>query len=442
MRAVIAGAGNVGSALASQMLEDGFDVVVVERDGDVVKDLSYEYDLLAVEGNGASASALDEAGVRDADLFVAATGNSELNVMACTYVRSVSGADTIARVHDAEYISMWEDEPGAFGVDHMLYPELMAAERIANILEVSEARDVGRFAGGEITLVEFVAREGALTGSSLRILDVPEGSLVAAIVRNGEVVIPGGGTEFAEGDRVVVLGSSEGVSRFGERFGVFGLPADLVTVVGASEVGEHLVDLLLSRDVEVKVIEEDEGMAKSFAERFPDCLVLRGGGTDLDVLDSENIGDSDAVVSVTESDEKNLMSSLLGKRLGAEDSVAKVEDPRYVELFEAMGVDAAVNPHRVTMERMLRITRGGNLADIRVLDEGQAEIMELEVAAGSGLIGVPLSEAGFPEGCLLGAVLRDGEVEVPMGDFELRAGDRVVIFAEDRVAAEAEEMFG
>jgi len=441
LKAVIAGAGNVGSTLAGQLVSDGFDVVVIESDPEVLERISYEMDLLAIEGNGGSASALAEAGVEEADLFVAATGASELNVMACTYVRSLCGAETIARVHDAEYIGMWEANPGVFGVDHMLYPEMMAAERISDILQVTEARDVGSFGGGAIRMVEFLAREGSLVERRLEDLDTPECSLVAALIQDDSVVIPGGESVIEPHDRVIVVGSKEGVKAFGERFGVFGESVEQVTVVGASEVGEHLVDMLIHRGVSVQVIEEDKVRAEEFAERFPGALVLRGEGTDMEILKAERIGEMDAVVSVTDSDERNLMSSLLGKRLGSEDSVVKVEDPRYVELFETMGVDAAVNPHRVTSERILRLTRGENLRSVMVLEEGQAELMELEVSSDSDLVGVPLSEAGLPEGSIVAAVLRGQEVEVPRGGFELMEEDNVVIFVENRVADEVEEMF-
>lgn len=362
-------------------------------------------------------------------------------MMACDYVTEVSGARTIARVHDAEYIDMWNQNPGVFGIDHILFPELMTAERISRILQIPEARDVGTFADGAIQMVEFVTRSDGLVGKELRDLDTPEDSLIAALIREGEIVIPGGETSIRENDRVIVIGSTGGIERFGERFLTYGGPVDRVAVVGATEISALLVERLMKRGVRVHVIEEDEGDATRFAEQFPSALVLNGVGTDIDFLRSERIGDMDAVVSATESDEKNLMTSLLGKRLGAGDSVVKVEDPQYVELFETMGVDAAVNPHRVTTDRILMLTRGASLRSVMVLEEGKAEAMELEVAEGSSIAGNPLSRAGLPQGAIVGGVLRSGDVTVPGGDFELRVGDNVVVFAESKVAETVEALF-
>lgn len=441
MKAVIIGGGNVGSALATQFVDDGLDVVLVERDPEVAERLSYELDLLAIQGNGASASALERAGVREAKLFVAATGVSELNLMACTYVRSLGDAQTIARVHDAEYISMWEEQPELFGVDHMLYPELMAADRIVRILQVPDARDVGAFADGRIQMVEFVAHSDEIVGTRLRDLGAPKESLVASIVRNGDVTIPGGDAEIQRDDRVIVIGSEAGIDRFGEQMGTYVGRLKSVSVIGATEVSEFLVESMLDAGVDVKLIEEDREQARRFAERFPRCLVLHGQATDIDFLRSERIGETDAIVSTSKSDEKNLMSSLLGKRLGAENSVVKVEDPRYVELFETMGVDAAVNPHRVTTDRILMITRGESLRSVMVLEEGKAEVMELEVTKDSDIAGHPLASAGLPLGAIVGAVLRGSDVVIPGGDFVLEPGDSVVTFAETGVASRVEAMF-
>lgn len=415
--------------------------MLIEKDPDVAERLSYDLDLLAVQGNGASASALEEAGIEEAGLFVAATGISELNVMACDYVKEVSGARTIARVHDAEYIEMWDENPGVFGIDHILFPELMTAERISRILQIPEARDVGTFADGAIQMVEFVTRSDGLVDHELMDLDTPEDSLIAAIIREGEIVIPGGETTIRENDRVIVIGSPDGIERFGDRFLTYGGEVDRVAVIGATEISGLLVERLLEKGIEVRVIEEDEEDATRFAEEFPSALVLNNVGTDIDFLRSERLGDMDAVVSATESDEKNLMTSLLGKRLGAGDSVVKVEDPQYVELFETMGVDAAVNPHRVTSDRILMLTRGASLRSVMVLEEGKAEAMELEVAEGSSIAGKQLSIAGLPQGAIVGGVLRNGDVTVPGGDFELRTGDNVVVFAESTVAETVEDLF-
>jgi trk system potassium uptake protein TrkA len=438
MYVIVVGAGEVGSNIA-ESLADSNEVVVVDVDPDRVESLTYEYDVLAMEANGASLSTLEEAGVEKADIVIASTDDDEINVITCGTAKTGGDPFTIARVNGTEYLDTWQRSPGAFGVDFMVGTTLLTAEAIVRVVGLPAARDVDPFAEGQVQMAEFeVPEDSPIADQTVVQADRFESLTFAALLRNGEVEIPRGETVIRAGDKVVVIGSPESVQAFATTLAPGETPgeAEDIVVVGGTDVGYQVARLFGERNFRPRLIEQDHDRARQLAEDLAGTVVLESDATDLEFLAREHVGDADAVVATLGSDEKNLLVSLLARRLGVERTVAVVENSDYVALFETVGVDVAVNPCEVTAEEITRFTREGPTENVALIESDLAEVLEVEVDAESVLADRTIQDAvaDLPEGIVIRAITRDGEFVTPRGDTVIRVGDHVVAFMEADLA--------
>ncbi len=440
MRVVVVGAGEVGANIASG-LADAHDVVVVDTDPERVEAITYQLDVLAIEGDGTSLATLKEAGVEDADMLIASTDSDEANIVACATAKTVSDAFTVARVRKTDYLTTWRGAEGAFSVDFMVCTDLLAAQSIVRIAGLPGAQDVDSFAGGRVRMAEFeVTEESTLANQTVEAADRFESLTFAAILRNGDVEIPRGDTRIEPGDKVVVIGSPESCRLFASELTPSnGLESsDEVYVVGGSEIGYQTARLLEAQGVTPRVIERDPERARELAEELAGSVVLENDGTDIDFLERENVTDADLVVAALSSDEKNLLVSLLAKRLGAKRTVAVVEDGSFVDVFETVGVDVAVNPREVTAEEITRFTREEHTQNVAIIESDRAEVLEIEVDDESLLANRTIADAtaDLPQGVVVGAITRNDDLITPRGDTVVRPGDHVVVFAETSILEE------
>ncbi|WP_276298861.1 Trk system potassium transporter TrkA [Halorussus lipolyticus] len=442
MRVIIIGAGEVGSSIASS-LADSHEVVVVDVDGERVDALTYSEDVLAIQGDGTSIATLREAGIDDADMIIASTDEDETNLVACGTAKTVDDPFTIARVKNVDYLETWQhaEDQRAFGVDFMVCSNLLTAQDIVRVIGLPAARDVDPFAGGAVQMAEFeVGDESPVADQTVSEADRFDSLTFAALLRNGDVEIPRGNTRIRAGDRVVVIGSPGSVQEFARELAPNQTPSnneDLV-IIGGSEIGYHTARLLEERGLHPRLIEQDHDRARELAEELPNTVVMENDATDAEFLAREHVDEADAVVAALESDEKNLLVSVLAKQLGAHRTVAIVETTEYVSLFETVGVDVGVNPREVTAEEITRFTRELHTENVALIENDKAEVLEVEVDGDSALVGRPIREAvaDMPEGFVVGAITRNEEFVVPRGDTVIQTGDHVVVFVEGDVLEE------
>ncbi|USZ67610.1 Trk system potassium transporter TrkA [Halorussus salilacus] len=440
MRVIIIGAGEVGSSIAAS-LADSHEVVVVDIDGERVDSLTYALDVLAIQGDGTSLSTLREAGVDEADMIIASTNNDETNLVACGTAKTVDDPFTIARVKAVDYLETWKETEQAFGVDFMVCTNLLTAEDIVRVVGLPSARDVDPFAGGAVQMAEFeVSPDSPVVDQTVREADRFDSLTFAAIIRNGDVEIPGGDTVIRAGDKAVVIGSPESVQGFAAEIAPSETPSgneDLV-IVGGSEIGYHTARLLEDRGLRPRLIERDPDRARELAEDLPNSVVMKHDATDAEFLAREHVDEADAVVAALESDEKNLLVSILAKQIGVSRTVAIVENTEYVDVFETVGVDVAVNPRNVTAEEITRFTRETTTENVSLIENDRAEVIEVEVDADSALVGRPIREAvaDLPARFVIGAITRGQEYVVPRGDTVIEPGDHVVVFLDTEVLDE------
>ena len=434
MRVIIVGAGEVGSSIAGS-LADSHEVVVVDRDAERVDALTYSVDVLAIEGDGTSLATLEEAGIEQADMLIASTDDDETNLVACGTAKTVGDAFTIARVKKVDYLETWRQAENAFGVDFMVCTNLLTAEDIVRVIGLPAARDVDPFAGGTVQMAEFeVTADSPVADQTVREADRFDSLTFAAILRNGDVEIPRGETRIRADDKVVVIGSPESVQGFAREVAPRATPTgnEELVIIGGSEIGYHTARLLEERGLRPRLIEQDRDRARQLAESLPGTVVMENDATDAEFLAREHIDEADAVVATLESDEKNLLVSVLAKQLGAKRAVAVVESGEYVGIFETVGIDVAVNPREVTAEEITRFTREIHTENVALIENDKAEVIEIEVDEESVLVGRPIREAvaDLPKGVVVGAITRNGEYVVPRGDTVIETNDHVVVFVD------------
>ena len=437
MKIIIVGAGEVGSSIAAS-LSQNHEVLIIDMNPDKVEELTYSLDILAIEGNGASLATLENAGIDDADMLIASTDNDETNLVTCSTAKAFSSAFTIARVRNAKYLETWNQSEAAFGVDFMVSVNLLTANDVIRVVGIPAALDVDSFAGGLVQMAEFeVSDDSEMAERTISESDSFDGLTFAAIVRNGDATIPQGDTVIHAGDKLIVIGRPESVRACSESIA----PAEAsdepeeIVIVGGSDIGYHTAKLLEERGYSPRLIEQDTERAHYLAEVLPSTLVLEHDATDLDFLLGEQIDRADVVIAATDSDEKNLLVSLLAKDIGVRRTVAIVEEGKYADLFETVGVNVAINPREATAEEIIRFTEEGQIENLSLIEDQQAEILEFQVGDESLLTGrrIEDSTAELPSGVVIGAITRGREFIVPRGNTVIESGDHVVLF----VAADA-----
>jgi trk system potassium uptake protein TrkA len=442
MRTVIIGAGEVGSNTARMLSEEGHDVVLIEQDETLVERASEQLDVLVIHGNGASPRLLAEAGIDKADLLVAASSSDEANIIACLAAKAKGVSRTVARIHNPDYYD--PQEPFAeemLGIDFVIHTEQMAAQEIKEALLVPGAINVETFAEDSIEVAEVILNEGSpAVGRTLRDLRLPEASLVVGVVRRGEALVPRGDTVLERRDHVLLISGRRHIAEVVKSVTTDTGPVKEVTIYGGGRIGLRLALALEKVGISVRVIERDEARARYVASQLRRGFVLHDEGISRDFLLQERVDRSDAFVAVTGDDRANLLAAMYARQLGARMTIAGVSSGEFAPLADALGVDLTISPRMLAAEAILRFVRRGEIVDVALLESG-AEMIELRVPPQCRVAGRPLSEVGFPQGAIVAALLRDGDVVIPTGREVLKPGDDAVVFTVEDAIEEVERLF-
>jgi trk system potassium uptake protein TrkA len=441
MRVIVVGAGQVGSTVV-EALHDEHDLVVVDLDPHRLSAFSYRYDVVTLEGNGASRRTLRDAGIDSADLMIGCTSRDEVNIVSSMFAKKLSpSTTTIVRTTNVEYLEIWRERE--LEIDFMVSSELEAAHAITRIIGIPAARQTDVFADGLVQVVEFDVPEdmerGPLIGRKLKDAEVPPESKVASVIRGERVLVPRGEESIEPGDRVIVIGSP-GAAREWSRVLARGRgPAiDNVVIFGAGQTGTAVAESLMREKIDVRLVEWNADRAREVAEALPDARVFHAAGTDADFLEREQIGRAGAGVFAMPDDAKNLYAATLARIHGLPFTIALVHDTASEEVFERAGIDVAVNPRTVTAEEMVRFAHDPRIRQLAMLEGDRFEVLDITVRPESRLTGTPFRELPMT-GSLIGAIVRDGSAIFPHGDDMLEPGDRAIIFTESSRVARVEE---
>jgi len=442
MRVFVVGVGEVGFNTARMLSREGHDVIVVDQNEDLVNSASEQLDALVMHGNGASPKLLAEVGARKSDLLIAVTDSDEVNITACLVAKAQGVKQTVARIRDPDYYDTREPfARDVLGIDFVIHTERAAAEEIRDALRVPGTVNVDTYAGDAIEVAEVVLEEDSpAAGRAVRDVRLPERSLVVGVSRGSETIIPRGDTVLEARDHVFLISERQRVSRVVEAV-VTGAPkVEEVMIFGGGRIGLRLALALEEDGISVKVVEKDAERAQYVASRLRKGLVLHDEGVSRDFLLQERVDRTGAFVAATGDDRANLLAAMYAKQLGARRTVSIISRSEFAPLSEALGVDISISPRLITAGAILRFVRRGEVIAVDVLESG-AEMIELRVPDGCRVAGRPLSEVGFPEGAIVGAVLRNGEVIIPTGRETLRSGDDAVIFTVESAVEKVERLF-
>lgn len=438
MKVVVIGAGQVGQGVVTA-LQGSHELTLIDLDPAKLIAVSQLADCRTVEGDGASRPVLQEAGIRDADIAFACTPRDEANLVAAMLIRRLSGARTIVRMTDAEYLEAWRE--GDIDVDVMVSSELETANAILRVIGLPGAFQADEVAEGRLQLVEFEipagAEAGGIVGRPLASAEIPAGSRVMAIIRGERRLLPRPEETIEPGDWVAVLALPESARHWSELLAPDALAVTDVVLLGAGRVGRTVARVMLERGVRVRVIESDADRAQHVAELLPDAAVFHAQGLDSDFFSRELIGRATAAVFSMGDDPKNLYAAILARTHGVPLTIAVMRDPVSEEVFELGGIDVAVNPRMETAEVMTRYAHDPRIHQIVMLDDDRFEVLDLTMRDDSPFAGHRVDESPEP-GVVIGAVIRGEEIIFPGADAVLRPGDRMVLLVDSVRAASVE----
>ena len=451
MGIIIVGDGKVGYTLAEQLSLEGHSVTIVDTSDEALRKADEALDVMCVKGNGASAAALREAGAEHADLLIAATSMDEINMVSCLTAKHLGTQFTIARVRNIEYTADSSRLKRDMGIDLLINPERAAALEIARLLRFPPAANIETFYRGRVELMSFRAREGdfflgqPLSALSDRVKGLP--ILFCAADRDGAVIIPDGSFVPQLGDRIYVIGAPLGVHEFFQHIGRYAPQVRSVFVVGGGRIGYYLAAILERMNMRVKIVEQREARCRQLSEDLPKSLIIQGDGTDQELLESENLAESDAFVALTDRDEDNLIISLYALQRKIFKVVAKCNRRNYISIVRDLGLDSVISPKLFIANQILQIvrgrqnTKGSVMNTLYKIGEGGAEAMEFTVNQTTRHLGTPLKDLPLKKGILVAVIIHQGRTIIPEGSSAMELGDAVILVSSGRAILDINDIF-
>ncbi|GAU76411.1 Trk system potassium transporter TrkA [Fusibacter sp. 3D3] len=431
MKVMIIGAGKLGKKIAAA-LNGEIHVTLMDNNPLVLDRLKDHMDVLTVHANGARKDILEEMNIETYDLTIAVTSSDEANILISSMSKNLGSKRSIARIRNPEYASQLDFFKKHYNIDYVINPELSTANMILRYLMESYTFYFDDYAKGKVSVVNFnIKNISNFVNKSISDLDHLDDLVIAAISRNGNIIIPHGDTILQENDTIYVVGQRNKIHGLAKvlKSSVDNKNIRKVMILGGSKIGYYLAKSLTKKGVSVKIIESDLDRCKELSELLPNnALIIHGEGTDIDLLE-EDLADMDAFIGCTGFDEENLFMSLRAKQLNIGKVIAKISRQSYVHIIEKLGIDMAINPVNITASDILKYIRGGRVAAVSLLLGGQAEVMEIIADKNLSIINKPLKSLKLSQGIIIGAIVHKGNVIIPHGESKIQAGDRVVIFS-------------
>jgi trk system potassium uptake protein len=435
LKIVIVGAGEVGFHIASRLARENKEVVVIDANAQALKRLSETLDVQTITGSGSSPAVLESAGIREAEILLAVTDSDEVNMVACLMADTLAPTTKkLARLRGADFDSYHEIfKLNAPHIDTVINPEIEVVRTIEQLMSVPGAVDVGEFADGRIKFIGVYLDHGSRL-SGVKLADLPavvEGDrpLIAAVVRDDQLIIPKGDNQLRGGDLVYFISEEQKLFQHLSIFDKHATPVRRVLIVGGGRIGHRLAKRLESRSISCKLIEKRADQCAFLAEQLDRTVVLHGDGSDQSLLVEENIHDIDLFVTLTSDEETNILASLLAKRLGARKTITRINKFSYFPLMSTIGIEQVVSPRLSAINTILQhIRRGKVLSAISIKGE-EGEVMEVLALLTSDIVSKPLKKIAFPKGSMVAGIIRKDTIIIPSGESIIEPEDRIIIFA-------------
>ena len=443
MKIIIAGAGDVGSYLAQMIANEEQDTYLIDNDGKKLEKVTQHNDIFGIKADATDVTVLKEAGIKECDLLIAATSSEKTNLLVCILAKKLGAKRTICRISNFEEIS---NDLRTFyqeiGIDHIISPVENAAQEIHQLIKHESFLDNYDFEGGKLSIFSIqinknspIANNCVLASSEFHNLSFKP----LAILRAGETILVQAETIFLEGDIVYFISSPKGYETIPLICGQQDFDIKDVMILGASSIGVLTAEKL-EKKYKVILIEQDENKCNEIAVRLKKTLVIHGDGTDVNLLEEQNIQNMDAFIAVTGDSEINIISSLVAKSHGVRKTIAGVENIDYIKLSHTIGIDTLINKKVIAANDILKYIRKGDVNSIATLNL-DAEVIEFTVKEGSKISSKQLKDLALPKMANIAGVVRQGKGFIPFGDFKLEAGDRAIVFTNDETIHIIEKFF-
>lgn len=450
MKIIILGAGQVGTTVTETLAGEANDITVVDDNAEKLDDLKDRLDIRTVHGNASFPNVLQQAGAEDADMLIALTSSDETNMVACQVAYTLFHTPhKISRVRSPDYLSRGKlFNRKAIPVDEIISPHQEVTNYISRLIKYPGALQVLDFADGKVQLAGVRAFYGGpLVGQELRTLKEHLPSVdtrVAAIYRQGAAIVPEANTAIEADDEVFFIAAKRDIRQVMSELRRIDKPYRSIVIVGGGNIGSRLASDL-ENDYQVKILERNARRCQELSEQLNKAIVLHGDASDKELLLEENIDHADVFCALTNNDEINIMASMLAKRLGAGKVMTLINNPAYVDLVQGGDIDIAISPQQITVSRLLRHVRRGDIVKVHSLRRGAAEAIEM-IARGdnqsSKVVGRALDQIQLPQGTTIGAIVRDKEVLIAHHDVVINSNDHVILFLPDKSKVrEVERLF-
>ncbi len=444
MKIIIYGASEFGYLIANEFYQQ-HDVTVIDSEENKSDEFD-KLDISFVNGSALDVDVLRQADVKNCDVFIACTPIDESNIVACVVVKRISKARTVCFVSKKEHkrtfnaIKEISDVNTSSGIDSIIWPEELLTEEIFRIITVAKALDVESFANGKAKLLEYkIEKNSVLVDKKVRDCEFPSETLIVGVNRNSELFVPYGETILKEDDKAIFMGSAHSLDILAGKFFHDKNVSRTVTIIGGGNVGLMLAKDLENLKFKVKIIEKNAKRCEYLSEVLSNSLILNADGTNMELLNNEDIADSDVVISVTNNDEKNLLCSLLAKRLGVKRVISKVIKLFNIPLFEQVGIDIAVSTKFAALHEIKNQFSDRNVGILATVEQGRGEVIDIVIP--EGFETRKLMELKLPTRAVIGIVNRKKHVIIPKGDTLIMSGDEIIVFTKNEDAQLIKEFF-
>lgn len=442
MNAVIVGCGKVGSELARTLVNDGHNVSIIDNSQKSLDNISEDLDVMTILGNGGNLELLKEAGVDTADIFIAVSTSDEINLLSCLIAKQFSKCETIARVRNPLYSRQTDFFKAKLGLSRIINPEYIAATEIYNILQFPALSRLDVFEGTNVAISTMhITKDYRMVGKSLQQIRMDEPNiraLVCAAVRGDQVIIPSGDYVVQEGDDITMVATRSDIRAFIKAEGVQNTPAEKIMIVGGGTISYYLIEKLLERGRSVRLIEQNEQKCIEFSERFENCEVIKGDGTDRKFLNKHGISVTDAFVPLTGIDEENIVIANYARMNTKAKIVTKVTRTDMSDLIQVLSLDSVVFPKVMCADIIAQYVRarsagaGRNVATLFRYLDNRIEIGEYKAGTDYKYLNVPFAKLNLKKSLIIAGLIRGGEFVIPSGNNMIRANDSVIVVTTDK----------
>ncbi len=433
MKICIAGAGNVGQYLIKMFSERNYDIILIDEDNDKIQEISSHYDIMGIQGSCASFPVLQQIEPKKVDVFISVTNSQDTNILSCIYAKDLGIKKTIARISEDYYLEKtYDDLIKNKGIDHVVFPEILAAEDIIRHLFYPNILKSVTIEKGQLELVNIKIFDNEdFHNKSLKEIANNFKDFTARIVaiqRNGETIIPYGDNKIYNGDIIYVLTGKDGKELIMKRLGIQDTKIKSVMILGGSKIGVNIAKRL-EKDFYVKIFEKSKEKSFQLSDILDETLVLHSEARDSSFLLDEGISRTDVFIAVTGNSEINMLSCMLAKKLGVKKTFAEVENIDYLDIVLQTDIDFVINKKLIAASKIFTYVADKDIQTMTFLTDTNAEVLEFITHKNAKITKHPLKELNFPKFAIIGGIMRGNEMLIATGNTHIREGDRVIVFS-------------